>query len=588
MADFSQFVGGGPTGSPVTAKQGVADNSQVVQLQSLNSLASLGSKLFSSSQKAEAAQSLETAKADITSRLLTVTDAHAMGEVDQRTAQAMSRKLYSQALAEGKVETEELRSIFSPFLDVGASLKKGTAEEQEAAKIRESAVSSGWVKPSMNDKEQQAALNNYQDFTLAGEKLKRSNLVRDSNTANRVNSQRVALSEMNAAYTDKFRGDIKDIQSRLTNGEINPEAALAELDNNWANIQSLINSQGSEAGGEFLSNMTAPMKTIYESAKKFASGEISKDVYQNISDRNIAAAKANITGDPETAKVVAFSSMFQNSDILLRKEIGQEVLKFIGKNGDTTKRPADLTDPADQANTSDYLSMFKDTVKTVNQGTAQDMEASTLEAQNNLTQIVRGVGQYGAMVDNPSELNTVFDTLADPSTGKFLVGSGGVPADVAAEAKIVFDEAYRDPAVQAVIEDFSGGRIRSGNPNSYWGVGTSSEVGVSQAILPVFSGAGVTFIMDASVSKADRNAVRARIKDLNKKAAPVLNRLIRLDAHLSGTTDYAKVYNDNYEMLFAPQDSQAANEQGDSAEEQVPSTAPNLPSTDNSEQVAQL
>jgi hypothetical protein len=573
MADLGQFRAEGPSASPITPQQPVVDTSSLVATQTLGKIASVGFSLFSDSKKRDQAAAIESAKRDYSGQLVAITDAQAMGEIDQRTAQASIRKLLTHNLASGNLPADYLRSTTGEFLDLGQVVNKGTAQEQEQAKIRSAAVADGWVKPSMNPEETKTAINAYQDFTLAGNKLTRAKAQTDFDKTQRVNTQRVALSEMNVAYTQKFKGDINDTLAALSSGKLTGEQAVQELQAGWATIQSVVGSQGSEAGGEFLSNMTAPMKAMYESALKVADGTLGKTVYENQAAKNIAVARANITGDPETASIAAFTSMFQNSDLLLQKEINEQVIKFIGKNGDAAKRPVNLTDPDNRKDTEDYLSLFKDNVKSVLKGSAVDSEKTTIEAQTNLVQIVKGVGQYGASVDNPKELNAVFNTLADPATGRFLVQSGGVPADVAAEAKVVFTQAYRDPAIQAVLESFNNGQIK-GISSTALGFDSISNNPVAASILPVFTGSGVTFVMDQSVKGVDQIAVRAKVKDLNKEAAPVLNRLIRLDAHLSGSTDYAKTYRDNYEESFLPPQTKAepANKRP---------TAPNVPIDDS-------
>ena len=68
----------------------------------------------------------------------------------------------------------------------------------------------------------------------------------------------------------------------------------------------------------------------------------------------------------------------------------------------------------------------------------------------------------------------------------------------------------------------------------------------TSVIKPTFTGAGVTFIAQPGSS----NAIRIKAKDLNQKVAPVLNRLIRMSAHLAGGTNYKSVYDQNYSAIF--------------------------------------
>jgi hypothetical protein len=68
----------------------------------------------------------------------------------------------------------------------------------------------------------------------------------------------------------------------------------------------------------------------------------------------------------------------------------------------------------------------------------------------------------------------------------------------------------------------------------------------SANIKPVFTGAGITFM---AVDGSD-NATKSKAKDLNAKVAPVMNRLIRMGAHLDGNQNYREVYNNQYAAVF--------------------------------------
>ncbi|MNS33467.1 hypothetical protein D3C86_1339880 [compost metagenome] len=65
-------------------------------------------------------------------------------------------------------------------------------------------------------------------------------------------------------------------------------------------------------------------------------------------------------------------------------------------------------------------------------------------------------------------------------------------------------------------------------------------------IKPYFSGGGVLFRADPTASTAVKN----KVNDLNKSVAPIVNKLIRMDAHLGGDTNYKSSYDRNFKTIF--------------------------------------
>ena len=550
MADLSQFKEGGPIGSPVTPEAAVADTSGVVALESINKAVDIGLSLYSNKKEQDRKNSIEDSQRSYLSDLTAITQSQATGNIDKSTAQAMIRTKYQKALASGQIPTEELRKLTSDFLDVGAVVKEGTEEEQQQARITQAAIDSGWIKPDMTAEEQQVARTAYQDFQLAGQKLQRA---RDEMSYNREAAgfkQRAALGEGSAAMTQKFRGDVNSVLAALETGQISNEQAVMQLNRQWESVQAIIAGQGTEAGTDFLSNLAKPMQNMYENALKRANGEMSKEIYTNLAERNIAMATANLTGDPKTATVLALSKVVPNADVFLTREITSIVANNLGKNSNPEARPADLTDPENAKDTRTYLEILKTSMTKVQNGQALDSEATAEEVNNNLIQIFKGVGQYGASVSNPSELNDVVRFLSSSETGAFIEKQGGIPAEVSNEAKIVYTEAYRNPALQAALAEFK--TATTTVESSIPGFSAQVAVDTARAIMPVFSGAGVTFMLDSSVPQQYRKAMQMKVKQLNKDVAPVMNRLIRMDAHMNGSTDYQKTYMDNFEDLFMP------------------------------------
>lgn len=586
MADLRGQTLGGAEASPVTAQQPVQDRSEVDITKTAAKLVDLGATIFDANKKKETNANLSSFAA----RQLEIADAVDRGDLDSATGRARMRTNFSETLAEGTIGYKELSLAQTGIMStagLGKVVATGTQEEQERILLDKSARAAGWdntddflqfSKAQSELKAQQAKVN--YDTAKVGLENKKT-----------TREQRNALGSMNDAYTRKFRTDIDKIVNDVDLGNMDAEQATFLLDQQWNTIQSLINAQGSEAGSEFISSITAPMRSIYDLSRKRVTGEISAQVFQNANNINVAKAKLTITNNPKHAQTIALSSMLPNADLLLQKEVGDIVLDQLTKNADPTSgKVADTTDPDASEETNDYFKIIKQNVKKLNDGSALDMEKTEVDVMNNLSSVIRGISDYAGSVEKPEDYNNVVAFLASPEVGKLVQKQGGIPSDALEDAKAVFQSEYKDEVIQTLIREFETGTITGPSFRALQG-GAGEEVGFSDNILPVFSGAGVTFVSKVPTGRqaGTGNAVRARVKTLNKTVAPVLNRLIRLDAHLNGNTDYAKVYRENYEeLLMAPEPEVEATPVTPAEKLEMEDPSMPLPRSMNKEQVAQI
>lgn len=556
MADFGQFKEGGPTGSLVTPKAAVTDTSTASLLGGLSQIAQTGGSILARQEQQAAAVSLDANKRSYLSALTSITQAQQTGQLPKSQAQAMIRQRYQQGLASGELPADEIRELTSDFLDVGAIVSKGTEEEQQRARVTNAAVDAGWVKPTMSPEERDAAVGAYQDFQVAGDKIKRASEELNLNNAQRRRKYQSALGEMSSAYSAKFKDDTQETLQALSSGEISQEMAVQELNTQWETIQSVIAPIGAEAGGDYAGAIVKPMQSMYQNAIKVANGEMSREIYQNQSQKDLAMATANLSGDPKVAKVMALSKMLPNADLLLTEQITSIVSDKMNKNSTEGGRVADLTDPEDFEDNEVYLGIVKNGIRSLQSGRAIEPQETEQEVHTNLVNVIKGVGQYGAQVDNPSELNQVLNLLADSNTGQYIKTKGGVPSEVSEEAKIVFTEAYKEPAIQAVLRKFESGTL--GN------LRTRADVQAGRQPKPIMGNVEVVFQGSGVVFRPVGNVLtKGVVQKFNKEVAPVLNRLIRIDAHLEGSTDYAKTFRENYESLFTPSVSSVQEQEGE-------------------------
>lgn len=299
MADLRGQTLGGAEASAVTAQKPVQDRSEVAITKTAAKLVDLGSTIFSAKKKEEAAFEANANLSSFAAKQLEIADAVSRGDLDSATGRARMRMNFSETLAEGTVPYKDLSLAQTGIMStagLGKVVATGTQEEQEQILLDKSARAAGWdntedylqfTKAQSDLKAQQAKVN-YETSQIGLEQKKTTR------------EQRNALGSMNDAYTRKFRSDIDKIVNDVDTGNMSAEDGAFLLDQQWNTIQTLINNQGSEAGTEFLSSITAPMRSIYDLSRKRVTGEISGEVFRHANDINVAKAKLTITNNHST------------------------------------------------------------------------------------------------------------------------------------------------------------------------------------------------------------------------------------------------------------------------------------------------
>lgn len=131
----------------------------------------------------------------------------------------------------------------------------------------------------------------------------------------RAERSRVAVGNLADSYNYKFNNDLQEIMARKDRGEISEQDAIMMVNQQYAIIQQTVSQIGSDAPSEYVNNITNPMKLRYQTALDYVSGKIDNEVLKNKNENILAQQKLNLLGDPEVARVVATSSMFQYASL---------------------------------------------------------------------------------------------------------------------------------------------------------------------------------------------------------------------------------------------------------------------------------
>jgi len=575
MADFSLSQVGGPSGSSASPTPGVQQPSGVEAVASLfTGLAKgIAASQPPTGQQAQALKDQQYSQAGsrFANQQLQIAQAVDAGQLSSQEARMRMRANYASAIANNPDIVDELTKLHKSIIGtkgLGAVAAEGTAQEQAFLKAQQDATLNGWVTSGMSQEEAAAATSEYMQFNkaqdlidaqqnqlalstarinnkTAGINQRNAQLTLQNKQAQQISQQ--ALGQMGAAYFPKIRRDFESIIKDVNEGKLSANDAVDQIDGMWASVQQQVSQVGSEAGTAYITNMMAPIKTLYDLARKRASGELDAQIFQNQADKAIARQTALIAGDPENARIMALGKSFPNATNINTILSTDRLIKMVGKNMNKDARPVDLTDPENNDATDNYLSLVKDNINAKQNGTMVGGVEAENELDNHVNNILKGVNAYSNSVDNPQEYNKVVDFLASSEFGNYATSGGNLNSESAQKAQQVLDQQYRDVIVPLLAEEWKNSQVTTSAIGESGALGTMGTTANAQSVIqPVWSGTGMSFVANDQSSPG----VNAKVSSLNKKVAPIVNRLIRMGAHLQGTKNYKQVYEANYAGIF--------------------------------------
>lgn len=582
---------GGPQGSPVQPQQGVVDTSTAQLVNTLGSAIpsivgsiAQGYAQESDKQKKVAAGEQRNAVLSGYSQKITALNAAVdQGKMSWSEAKTRTRALYNQTVASFPSLTEDLvkfQGNLNSTAGLGDVLAKGTAVDQQIQDDTKKATAAGFVSPSMSQEQQQAGLARYKDLehnlytmnyqkqqlglqaaqleivskreSIAASRASRANAELDRRMKlNKINVQN-SLSDVNVAYYGKINADVQTV---LNNEQLTGEQrvqALTEIRNNYTAVLNPIRGAGDPG---FVDNLTKPTFDMIDNAMNFANGKVSKEVAQNKIDTLTAIAQNEIMRNPVLATAAAASKMFPQFSEGIINQVGPEVVNVLKKNTNPNTPPANLVDPDNQDQVKVYLKGIGDVATRIQQKdpTVTDVKGSMEELNANVNNILKGVNAFSLAVEKPSQLNNITNFLASKDFINFQKAGGQINDANSSSVKSIVQEQYNNQVIPAVRKEWEASKTVVGAPTGVKQIGrvaipVSPEKNTTEAIQYKWSGNSLTFL-PAKGMEQNRFA-NAKARELNARVAPLINKMVRMNAHLDGSEDYAKYFQEEEGAIF--------------------------------------
>jgi hypothetical protein len=558
MADFSEQSANlsAPSGAGdqpvVTQKTQVSDGGLVQRaIGSVASMIGEGIKNYQASEQ----QNLQNAiLKDVAGKQSTINQAVSQGTMNAQEAHVRSQAVYNEAIANYPQLADKfmsLNSVFKATTAVGDTDQAIMDQRDNAKKIRDSedqlAISQGYhLSPDMTDAQRGVVVSAAQANVMAQKQLEAKSAQwkyqreqqvagqQDQDRDNKMFATRM-INDLAGHNFDSFDAVIESLRNDVKTGKRTPEDAQAILNTQYGQISGVL--QATAAGGQI---DASPYRSVFDSKyqlglkmldPKNASEELDRQKKDLITRQQLV-----LLGDESTKRLVATSQLLAGSNNpLLLAPNAQATLKAMAgiSNTPTNNGTPNGYVPQVAGNPEvegSALQALKFGVNQLRGGKMNDSAAGNIEASNSVNNILQQTGQLLNQGATPDKLKGLADFFASPEYA-YMVQHGSIDPVAAQTAKKTFQMMY-EPAVTNAI----GGRLQ--------GTLADSDIPISRAIDVNFSGAGINFVVRKGLSDKDAQQAQAVAENL-KTAAQGANTLVRLGAHMEGTTDYQKYWNDN-------------------------------------------
>lgn len=438
----------------------------------------------------------------------------------------------------------------------GGSIVRESPEETGRRKYIEEGSNQGY---DMSNPDSRAAYDQIKALGRETAALKAETDALDANGAlytARIKDKAVSITHRAIAATPQWVNDQGNKLLADLNGVTDPASRQAIIDQFKLNYDQksielrTLQSQGGVSMDYLLTGTDQMVKNLISVADGTSELATIETFNKSVIAKNQAIA---LMTSPKLARLVALDglSKFQLPNLIQALDAEMINAQYAPLNntitidGDgkvtTTGKPPDMVSSPDEV--AKTYNLVKSTVSNIVKDGYSDKEAVASQA-NQIVNLLSGAEKYGANDSDPRNFTATVDFFADPTVGKFIEDNSDlIYPQIAVGAKQVINQQYNEVVVGLINE-----RWATASEGVLTGVGSQiADIPTSDIIEPVWNGVGIEFIAKPEYQGDVR--IDALVESLNKGSDSVagpLNKLIRASAHLSGNTDYEKVYNEEY------------------------------------------
>jgi hypothetical protein len=539
--------------------------------------------------KKQAAQTAEDAALSIYARKVTSLNAAVeQGSMKQPEAQRQQRALYNSLVANNPAVTDKLTTFSSSLSGakgLGDTLANGTAVDQALNEQEKQATAANFITPDMTPEQKQAGLNawlqrnhaiNQMEFqskqlgvisqklsiqasqeSIAASRVSRANSAADlAIKKNKLRTQQ-AVGDVAASYFDKTQNQMSQIQADVASGKMTQEAGMQELMKLKTDFNAITMKVRGAAGGDYIDSLAKPINDSIDTQAQVLSGKMSQELAQTHLEKLNIQAQLPIMSDPKMAQIMSVSKLMgAGFNTQLLAETGPTVINFINRTlkGLPAANPTS-SDPEDAAQTKTFMGLVKDATKNLGAQNPliTDPTETFKEVRDHANQVLHGIADFSSSQKQPSQLNNAVDFLSSPEFLALQKMGAKFDAEAVEGATNAVTTNYNDKLIPAVRDEWRQAQTTVGAPQSVKQIGrvtipVENQKPTTDALQYIWTGTSIQF--KPAPGYETNPSVLAKARELQKKLAPLINKSVRMSAHLSGSDNYTKYFQQNEEAFF--------------------------------------
>ena len=432
-------------------------------------------------------------------------------------------------------ERKQKNAIIEKANAAGYTITSGMSEETQNTLIN-SYQQSQRLKDQMEDLRKQAqeqrAVNAEGRAQAAEGRTVKNEALQEQST--------MLLTQLGGTQMDGFAAAGRDLQERFRAGKITLDEARLEQQKRFANIQQAIQATAGvnpSLAAPWMSQFNQMNEVIMKGLDPNANVQELENQYKTI----VGNAKLMaVTNNKDLLAMAAISQIAPNSQILRVEKAAQEAFMWMTQQDLSKGYKPNVVGTGTSAETS-LFSLGNGAIDKLNGPEVKNKVQGGKEADNLVNNVLQ---QTGFLSDTrqatPENLKQVATWLSGPQVAS-RIKNGTIDVATREAAKRAFQINY-EPAVVKSINNKLDENIPGATGEKY-----------SSLINFKYTGAGVVF--EAQPDKVQNGFVGGLVTKQqtleNIKGAQVaLNQLIRLGAHMEGSTDYQKYWEDNKHLLL--------------------------------------
>jgi len=566
MAEF------GPNATQLAGPQGAGTapiapvQEQAVTVDWMKPLSQIGD-IFEKGLKGNAKAEAEALKNGVISGYVReqqlLNDGVASGQIRPEVAATKSRANFGKYAAGSPQYIEDLhkaKNALSGGSELGqvedeAKLQADRQKSREAAARSNGAVISPWMPPELIETQLRTAEASAAATASYELSRKRRSDQLATNSEERTVEDRQAkkdsmglMSTLADAHLTSTGGVIRRISENIRNGSMTQEQGQMALEESFSGINLALLK-----AGETNPELTNHFKGLFDGMREVGRNALDpKNDLTKMDDeikRIINVQKLSALQDPKIQKIVGVSELMGPNAITVLGSMAP-ITEFLAR-ATTADGLAGEFVPQIVGNPDvekDVLGFLKTALPKLNTGHYKDVPKAEKEATMAVNNVLKQTGDLmndPSSKRDPSKFKDLAQFFASPEYGTFAK-SGKLNPEAAAAAKYTWQASYV-PAVRGQVQ------VELDKYLTTQAQSKSAPQMVSDAVTLTFSGAGVTFAPKGG-KKLDPVEARDQQDSLRtlKSSEAAINQLIKIGAHLEGSTDYAG-YWDKHKHVFAPQ-----------------------------------